>query len=39
MAMVTKGRAPAAGAIRGPMPDIQKPQLCSLVPKAPEGEQ
>jgi bifunctional non-homologous end joining protein LigD len=39
MAMVTKGRAPAAGAIRGPMPDIQKPQLCSLVPKAPEGEE
>jgi bifunctional non-homologous end joining protein LigD len=38
MAKVTKGRAPAAGAIRGPVPEIQKPQLCSLVPKAPEGE-
>jgi bifunctional non-homologous end joining protein LigD len=38
MAQVTKGRAPAAGAIRGLMPDMQKPQLCSLVPRAPEGE-
>jgi bifunctional non-homologous end joining protein LigD len=38
MAQVTKGRARAADAIRGPMPDMQKPQLCSLVPRAPEGE-
>jgi bifunctional non-homologous end joining protein LigD len=39
MAKVTKGRGPATGAIRGPTPDSQKPQLCSLVPRAPEGEE